>query len=183
MRVFYEPKRSVVVISRARVEVVMAAVQGPMSVPPETYMSHVAARSNPHEVGLFELLVPAGLGGKWVRFAEGGGLEAVPPPLTEMPVLPPPVDEKVMADPADEMPGFLNGKCAGLVYVDEVSHVLRLRGVMEGSYPPGCYYGTNDFGQLGFWPLPAALEYVCGIGPENEDEWLDTGGVGFFEWA
>ena len=183
MRVVYEPKRSVVVVGKNRVQVVTCAVQGPGAIPPDTYAAHVAARDNPHKVGLFELGVPVGSAGQWIRFSDDGTrLVAVAPPLTEMPVLPQPVDEKVKADPADGVPGFLNVKVAGVLYVDEAAHVVRLRGVMNGVYPGNFYYGTNDAGQLGFWPLPAGLIHVCGIGAEDEDEWLDSGAVCFYEW-
>lgn len=182
-RVIYEPTHSVVVIAKNRIKVVTCAVQGPGAIPPETYSAHVAARNNPHEVGLFQLVTPAGCAGQWVRFSDDGTkLVAVPPPLTEMPVLPQPVDEKIKTDPADPVPGFLNAKVAGLLYVDEAAHLLALRGVLSGSYPGNYYYGTNDAGQLGFWPLPAGLVAVCGIGPEDEDEWLNFGEVSFYEW-
>lgn len=183
MRVIYEPKRQVVVIGRNKIKVITCAVQGPDAIPPDTYQAHVDARDNPHEVGLFQLLVPEGAAGQWVRFSDDGTkLIAVDPPLTEMPELPQPIDEKVKSDPADAVPGFLNAKVAGVLYVDESAHVVRLRGVMAGSYPPNYYYGTNDAGQLGFWPLPASLIQECGIGVEDEDEWLNTGAVGFYGW-
>ncbi|WP_278549549.1 hypothetical protein [Cloacibacillus evryensis] len=183
MRVIYEPKRQVVVVGKDRIKVITCAVQGPGAIPPDTYQAHVDARDNPHEVGLFQLLVPTGVAGQWVRFSDDGTrLIAVDPPLTEMPVLPQPIDEKVKADPADAVPGFLNAKVAGVLYVDESAHVVRLRGVMAGSYPPNYYYGTNDAGQLGFWPLPASLIQECGIGVEDEDEWLNTGAVSFYGW-
>lgn len=183
MRVVYEPKRSVVVVGRNRIKVITCAVQGPGAIPPDTYQAHVEDRNNPHEVGLFQLLVPEGAAGQWVRFSDDGRrLIAVDPPLTEMPILPQPIDEKVKADAADPLPGFLNAKVAGVLYVDESAHVVRLRGVLSGTYPGRYYYGTNDSGQLGFWPLPASLVQESGIGVEDEDEWLNTGAVGFFEW-
>jgi len=183
VRVIYEPKQRVIVFAKNKIKVVTCAVQGPEAIPPETYQAHMDNKNNPHEVGLLQLLVPVGNQGQWVRFSnDGTQLIAVPPPLTEMPVLPQPIDEKIKTDPSDASPGFLNAKVAGMLYVDEVNHVLRLLGAMDATVPPNYYYGTNDSGQFGFWALPASLIQVCGITKENEDEWLNTGAVEFFDW-
>lgn len=186
-RIIYESIRSVVVVSQNKIKVIQCAVQGPDAIPPDTYAAHIENTDNPHGVGLFQLLVPEGNAGQWIRIADDGtALIPTPPPLTEMPVLPQPTDEKVKADPADPAAGFLNAKTGGLIYVDEAGHVLRLRGIMSDSYPGNYYYGTNDEGQLGLWPLPGSLIYESGIGAglgaEDENEWLNAGEVGFYGW-
>lgn len=183
MRVLYESKRRVVVVSRNKIKVVNCAVQGPDAIPPDTYTSHMENTNNPHEVRLFQLLIPAGNDGQWLRFSDDGSeLIATDPPLTEVPELPQPTDEKVKADSADPTAGFLNSKVAGVLRVDEVGHVVRLQGALDVSYPANYYYGTNDEGQLGFWPLPDSLVQESGIGAEDMDEWLNTGELAFFEW-
>jgi len=188
MRVTYSSQRRVIKISSNRIKVIDVATQGPPAIPPTVYMDHMARVDNPHQVGVFQLLVPSGNNGKWIKFAEdGSALEPTRAPLVELPPLPIPPDECVRADPSDPVTGFLNSKVAGLIYVDEAEHVVRLLGVTGGSdVPPNCYYGTNDEGQLGFWPLPESLIHVSGIGTgvcaENEDEWNNTGEVALFTW-
>lgn len=182
MRVLYENTRRVVLISKDRVKVITCAVQGPDAIPPETYIAHMERTDNPHEVGLFQLIVPAGNGGQWLRFSDDGtALIATPPPLTEMPDLPAPIDEKVKACASDPTTSYLRNKVGGLLYVDEINHVLRLLGAVNATYGPNLYYGTNDHGEIGFWNLPEGLSQVSGIGVENEDEWLNDGELNFFE--
>ena len=185
MRVLYGSKRQVISLAKNRIKVIDVAVQGPAAIPPTVYMDHMVRTDNPHEVSLFQLKVPRYKEGQWIRFSDDGqSLIIVNPPLTEMPDLPIPPDECVRADPDDPVTGYLNGKVAGLVIVDEAIHVIRLKGVITENLPANVYYGTNDTGQLGFWPLPPSLIQVSGIGmgigAENEEEWLNNGAVGLF---
>lgn len=183
MRVVYKPERRVVVLSKNHIKVIDVAVQGPDAIPPETYAAHMTNTNNPHEVGLLQLVVPSGNAGQWVRISDDGTtLIVVDPPLTEMPILPQPIDEKVKADPHDATGGYLNEKVSGIIYVDESAHVLRLLGVTGTTFPGNYYYGTNDNGQLGFWPLPNSLLQMCGITEEIIEEWLDDGAVAFYDW-
>lgn len=181
-RVLYENIRRVVMISDNKVKVITCAVQGPDAIPPETYMAHMDNTDNPHRVGLFQLLIPAGNNGQWLRFSDdGSALIPTSPPLTEMPVLPQPIDEKVKAWAGDPTSTHLNQKIAGVLYIDEENHVLRLRGDLNIGYAPNHYYGTNDEGQFGFWEIPSGLIQVSGIGIEDENEWLNSGELNFFD--
>ena len=181
-RVLYENKRRVVVISQNKVKVITCAVQGPDAIPPETYIAHMDRTDNPHMVNLLQLLIPAGNNGKWLRFSDDGTtLFANDPPLTEVPDLPQPIDEKVKACASDPTSSYLRDKVAGLLYVDEINHVLRLLGAIDTTYGANLYYGTNDNGEIGFWHLPDGLIQISGIGVENEDEWLNDGEPNFFD--
>ncbi len=183
MRVIYENRRRVVAVEKNKIQVVMPAVQGPPGIPPDTYIVHMVDYDNPHRVGLLQLLAESYQAGKWVRVNDTGtGVIAVDPPLTEIPELPQPVDEMVKADPGDPKSGYLAQKVQGCIVVDTVMHLVRLKGAAASEYLPNYYYGTNDAGQLGFWPLPASLLPESGIGPEDENEWLNTGAVEFFDW-
>lgn len=183
MRVIYEDRRRVIVTAKNRIKVVMPGVQGPPGIPPDTYAAHMTDYDNPHRVQLLQLLAESYQAGKWVRINDTGtGVIAVDPPLTEVPELPAPTDDKVKADPGDPESGYLAQKVQGCIVVDTVMHLVRLKGAAASAYQPNYYYGTNDAGQLGFWPLPASLIQECGIGVEDEDEWLNTGAVGFYGW-
>ena len=182
MRVVYKAIREVVKISKNKLKVITGAVQGPDAIPPTTYSAHMENMNNPHQVGFFQLLIPSGKAGKWIRFSDdGASLIAVNAPLTTMPVLPQPVDELIKTDPADPDASFMEDKVSGILYIDNENHVVRMSGVVASSYPPNYYYGTNDEGQMGFWPLPSSLLPVCGIGEEDEEEWLNFGAVDFFD--
>jgi hypothetical protein len=184
MRVIYdELERRTIKIGKSHIKVIMAAVQGTSSIPPSTYIEHIQNQGNPHQVKLLQLLVDAGNAGKWLKVnAAGDGIELVDAPLTTMPALPNPIDEKVKADPSDPTAGYLSAKVAGCLVIDSAMHLMRLKGAAASEYPPDYYYGTNDNGVLGFWRLPSALIPSSGIGPENEDEWLNDGAVGFYDY-
>lgn len=182
MRVLYRDEWRVARLSGGTLKVTTAGTQGPAAVPSQLFNEHVARRDNPHRVSLDQLVVPAGNAGKWVKIAaDGTTLVLTAPPLTELPPMPDPADEKVAADPGDNLPGYLSAKVAGVLYVDETKHQLRLKGAPNAAPAAGSYYGTSDSGVLGFWPVPAGLARVSGITADNEDDLFDAGDhVGLF---
>ena len=88
--------------------------------------------------------------------------------------------EKVKADEGDPDPGFLMAKVAGRLMVDIDRHVLRLAGD-TGVYPPNCYYGRNENGVWGFYPIPEQLLPPSGIGLDDDiyAELAEMSGDGF----
>lgn len=177
-------RRRIVRVSKTVLDIVESAVQGPPAIPPNAYIEHMERTDNPHEVSVTQLTVPEGLPeGYWLKLAVVDGvlrIVATPPPLTEVPELPEYLDEKVKADEGDPEPGFLMAKVAGRLMVDIDRHVLRLAGD-TGVYPPNCYYGRNENGVWGFYPIPEQLLPPSGIGLDDDiyAELAEMSGDGF----
>ena len=181
-KVIYKPNRRVIYLGNNKIKVITAAVQGADAVAPAIYTDHIANHNNPHQVGLLQLSVPANCAGKWLRISDDGtSVIVVDPPLTAVPTFPAPADEKVKADPADPATGYLNAKVGGVLYVDETTHLLKLKGATGDTVAASYYYGTNASGVLGFWPLPDLPTPIADW--DKEEEWLDTGAVTFFKGA
>ncbi|MDR1649934.1 MAG: hypothetical protein LBR71_06695 [Synergistaceae bacterium] len=171
-------RRTAIEISEEELEIRETAAQGPPAIPTGKYLEHMADLNNPHRVSVAQLTLPDGApDGYWVR-AWDGGLQLVPPPLTEMPDIPPAIDEHVRTDEGDPAAGYLDAKVGGQIAADLETHKIRLRGDTGAAIPPLHYYGRNENGVWGFWPIPASLlPPDSGAGPD--DDMSETTGGGF----